>query len=327
MVKTIYVVLFMLFPVSAQIFIDSKGIPRDNYFTRETVQKKVLKTFPLAKLVTLELSESLQVDSNITYKKIGSRNLHLDIFHKRQVSGNNLPLIMFVHGGGWRSGNKIMEWPFANYFAQHGFITVTIEYRLSPEAKYPAAIYDLKDAILWIKSNAVLYNIDTNMIAICGESSGGLLSTLTGVTGKNILFGDDQFFNGKDFSVQAVINIDGYCDFTKSDACFADTNSNFPTSESRWLGGSYEQIPDVWKEASPVYYLSKSTPPILFLNSSLSRYSAGQSEMITELKKMNIYYEQYTVNNTPHPFWLFYPWFEPTTEHIINFLSRVFKLE
>ena len=138
--------------------------------------------FPSIKIVKTEIPENVSFESNIIYKKIGNRKLHIDLFSPTDKKNDRNPAVVLIHGGGWKSGDKSMMNPMAAQIAAKGYVTVTVEYRLSPEAKYPAAIYDLKSCIIWLKENAEKYNIDTNKITVLGCSAGGTLAALLGAT-------------------------------------------------------------------------------------------------------------------------------------------------
>ena len=99
----------------------------------------------------------------------------IDAFTPKQSSAKRVAVIM-IHGGGWRSGNRMQHWPLAESLAHLGYVCFTPEYRLSTEALFPAAVYDIKAAIRWVKGNASKYNIDTTRIAIAGFSAGGELA-------------------------------------------------------------------------------------------------------------------------------------------------------
>lgn len=124
--------------------------------------------------------------------------------------------------------------------------------------------------------------------------------------------------------VQAVIDMDGLLDFTDAESLAVKRTEN--SADIFWLEGSYETIPDRWKEASAINWVSPKDPPFLFINSSQTRFHAGCATMIKQLEKSNIYAEVKTLEGAPHSYWLFDPWFEPTVQYITNFLSKVFKL-
>ena len=131
------------------------------------------------------IPKGVVADRNIVYTTLattpfGKRDLRLDIF--RPGKAGKYPALIMIHGGGWRSGTKEMQVPMAEMLAAEGFVTIPVEYQLSLEAKYPAAVYNIKSAIRWVHANADKYGIDTSKIAISGCSAGGHLASLVGMT-------------------------------------------------------------------------------------------------------------------------------------------------
>lgn len=319
--KSLLLLFLFILGTHAQDF----KVIKDTSFNTKSTAIKVLKDFPFARIVKSDVPQSIFANYNVVYAEHLKRKLRMDIFFPQKKSKNKLPLVLIIHGGGWRSGDKSMEWPTAIQLAQNGYVAATVEYRLSGEAKYPAAIYDLKEAIRWIRKNANKLNVDLNKIAVSGVSAGGELAAFLGTTG------DLQKFEGvsqlSEFStkVQAVIDIDGIVDFTNPAESGKDTIATKPSAGRAWFGVTYKENPTVWEEASPIKYISEKTPPILFINSSQHRYHAGRDEMIEKLTKYNIYSKVYTIPDTPHPFWLFHPWFDETMKYIIDFLDKVFS--
>ncbi|HET9053532.1 MAG TPA: alpha/beta hydrolase, partial [Cyclobacteriaceae bacterium] len=123
---------------------------------------------------------------------------------------------------------------------------------------------------------------------------------------------------------QAVVDMDGLLDFTDAETLAVKRTEN--SADVFWLEGSYETIPERWKEASAITWVSVNDPPFLFINSSQTRFHAGCARMAAQLKNHNIYTEVKTLEGAPHSYWLFHPWFEPTVQHITGFLNHVFKL-
>ncbi len=304
----------------------TKQIPIDTSFTTYQAWLKIKNDFPEATVVKPVLAVSVSEQKDIIYKIIpeteyGKRELCLDLF--TPTKEGTYPAVIFIFGGGWRSGNKSMQWPLAMNVAAKGFATATLEYRLSPEATYPAAVYDIKDAIKYLRTHAHELNIDPDKITVSGCSAGGQLAVLVGVTS-----GITKFDGGQDnipTYVQAIIDIDGILDFTDPNESGKDHDPNKPSAGKQWLGASYQEDPELWIEASPLTYIGEGTPPMLFINSALPRFHAGRDSAISILDKHGIYSEVHTILNTPHPFWLFHPWFEPTVELMINFLNKVLK--
>ena len=93
----------------------------------------------------------------MVYVKYGKRTLLLDVFYPKDTS-KRYPAVLLVHGGGWQSGDRSQQIPMAQEIAKSGFVAATIEYRLSPEAQYPAAIFDLKSAVRWLRANCEKYS-------------------------------------------------------------------------------------------------------------------------------------------------------------------------
>ncbi len=321
MKKVLVIFLILLSHISAQ----QSEIVKDTSFNTKSTAIKIAKNFPNAKVVEAIVLGNVVASYDIVYASRDNHKLRLDIFSPKPVSNKPLPFVMIMHGGGWRSGDKSMEWPTAIHLAKNGYIAANVEYRLSTEAKYPAAIHDLKEAIRWIRKNAKKLNIDPNKIAVSGCSAGGELAAFLGTTGGLKQF--EGLGENKNISsaVQAVIDVDGVVDFTTPAESGKDNHPAKPSAGKAWFGASYKENPKIWEEASPIKYLSEKTPPILFINSALERYHAGRDEMIEKLNELNIYSEVHTIPNTPHPFWLFHPWFDEAMTYMVNFLDKVFK--
>lgn len=309
----------------AQTKLQSEVIPRDTSFTSYSAAVKVYKKYPNVNLVSSALPKNIKAVKNIVYVKYGNRSLHLDLFSPKKGSKKFLPAVILIHGGGWRSGDRSMEYPMAEFLASKKYIAAAVEYRLSIEAIYPAAILDLKEAVKWLRKNSSKYGIDSNKIAVYGCSAGGQLAAFLGTTGGLKKFDNSFEKNNYSSKVQAVIDIDGVVDFTTGEENGKDNNPAKPSAGKLWFGASYNENSELWKEASPINYVTKNSPPILFINSSLPRYHAGRDAMIEKLNQYKIYSEVHTIENTPHPFWLFHPWFDKTAGYIVKFLNKIFK--
>lgn len=303
-------------------------IPRDTSFTTYQALIKIRKEFPQAQIVYPDLPENLKVIRNVVYATLkgtpsGKRTLHLDIF--RPVKPGKYPALLLIHGGGWRSGNRSMDIPMAQKIAAHGYVTAVVEYRLSMEALYPAAVYDIKSAIRFLRAKAAKFHIDPEKIAIAGTSAGGQLAALAGATADLPLFEGKEGITGISSAVQAVIDIDGVLDFDTPDEKGKDETAAKRSAGALWFGATFRENPDKWREASPIHYVGENTPPMLFINSALPRFHYGRDSVMTILRKNGIYSEIHTIENTPHPFWLFHPWFEQTVEYMVSFLDKMLK--
>ncbi len=218
---------------------------------------------------------------NLEYAKAQGKSLLLDLF----VPGNikeKLPLIVWIHGGGWDSGDK--ENCPALMFAKKGYAVASINYRLTQEAVFPAQIHDCKASIRFLRANASKYNIDPDRIGVCGGSAGGHLVTLLGMThGVKELEGDGG--NPSVSSrVQAVCDFFGPTDFIainearlsgnpKSEQKLRDFNvAGDKNVVTRLLGGTVENKKELAEQASPLYYAKnvnkdkKDFPPFLIMH-------------------------------------------------------------
>lgn len=296
----------------------------DTSFTIPHEYIKLKKNYPEVKIVNEIHSSSVIEKKNITYCAIGQRKLLIDAFYPSAISKQKRTAIMIIFGGGWRSGNRAMHYPLAERLAALGYVCFTPDYRLSTEALYPAAVNDLKSALKWIHSNAKTFNVDISKIAVLGFSAGGELAAFLSTTIGNKKFpGDHCNANGSD-NIDALIDIDGTLSFVHPESGEGDDSKKI-SSATYWFGYSKKENPELWKEASPLTYINPNTPPTLFLNSSLARMHAGREDYIKILDQFHIYTQVKKIENSPHSFCLFEPWFDSTVEYVDGFLKTVFE--
>lgn len=297
----------------------------DTSYTTNSAYINSRKTNPNIKIVPEFHSKSIKEQRNITYCKLGHRKLLLDVFYPSSKSKTKRVAIMIIHGGGWRSGNRKQHYPLAERLADLGYVCFTPEYRLSTEALYPAAVYDLKSALRWIHSNAKKYDVDRNKVAVLGFSAGGELAAFLGVTAGNSKFEGDECNLKSSSAANAIVDLDGTLSFVHPESGEGD-DSKKTSAATYWFGYSKKENFELWKEASPLTYVDKNTPPTIFINSSVERMHAGRNDFIKVLNENNIYSEVKTFSDAPHSFPLFDPWFEPTVKYTDEFLKKVFPL-
>jgi len=205
--------------------------------------------------------------SDLEYAKIDGRSLTLDLYLPEKTSGK-LPVVVWVHGGGWQSGNKNST-P-AVYLTAHGYAVASISYRLSGVAKFPTQIQDCKAAVRWLRANAEKYNLDPARFGAWGASAGGHLVALLGAT-KNIAEFENAHGNREyDSHIQAVVDFYGPTDFLQMDA-HAPADSRIihdaPDSpESRLIGAPIQENKDKVQKANPITYITKNAPPFLIVH-------------------------------------------------------------
>lgn len=288
----------------------------DTSYNIISAYKKYIKQYPNIEIADPILDKNIIQISDIVYKDLDYRKLHLDAIYNKDDKLK--PAVILVHGGGWKTGNKSLMKPMAKKIAAKGYACFTVEYRLSLEAQFPAAIFDVKDAIKFVKASAEKFNIDSTKVAILGSSAGGQITSLVGTTNNNPSFEDSEDDFKASSSVQAIIDIDGVL-------AFIHPNSEEDKVASLWLGGNSEEKRGTWIQASALTHADENTPPILFICSKHNRFHAGRDDMIKILDQHSIYNQVETFQDAPHSFWLFHPWFNDTVEYITTFLDKTFK--
>ncbi|MGB9677124.1 MAG: alpha/beta hydrolase fold domain-containing protein [Candidatus Ratteibacteria bacterium] len=231
------------------------------------------------------MEKKIEIIKDVVYGEIKKRKLLLDII-KTNERKNKLPVIVFIHGGGWISGNKETGILKLLHFAQKGYFCVSLSYRLSSEASFPAQIQDCKCAIRFLRANSGKYNIDPKRIGVWGVSSGGNLVALLGVTGDDF-FDNSGGWNGLSSKVNAVCDWYGRTNFL-IDIKKSDDEKSPYVYISKFLGGPIEENIEKAIKVSPYFYECKNSPPFLIIhgeNDDIVPYS--QSEMFFKKLKKN----------------------------------------
>lgn len=295
----------------------------DTSFSVYSAYRQAVKTHPDIVIATERADAAVIKKANITYCVRGKRALKLDIFSPVSKSLQNGIAILILHGGGWRSGNRSQHHALAQRLAALGYTCFTPEYRLSGEALFPAAVYDVKAAIRWVRQQAAVYRLDTAGIVVCGFSAGGTLAALMATTGNMPLFEGTGCNMNLSSAVNALIDIDGTLSFVHPESGEGDDSKKI-SAATHWFGYSKKDNPGLWEAASPLSYAGPRTPPTLFINSAVARMHAGRDDYIRLLTTQGVYTSVHSFEGAPHSFCLFHPWFEPTIELIHAFLQQVF---
>jgi acetyl esterase/lipase len=214
----------------------------------------------------------------------------LDIYLPEDGEGP-FPVIINIHGGGFAIGDK-RDFYIQNYLKglSRGYAVVSVNYRLSGEAAFPAGLQDIKAAIRWVRANRLSYHFDSDHIAACGGSSGGNYAAMVCLTANVSEFDDPRLGNPEyPCHVQAAVDWFGPTDFSKIDEQL-EQNGFGPAQhgaadspESRYLGGRLEDIPVKVEIANPMTYIHKRMPPLLIQHGRLdTMVPVQQSIMFTE---------------------------------------------
>ena len=213
---------------------------------------------------------------DVKYVPDGDAAQSLDVYFPESRSAKRLPLLIWIHGGGWSGGSKT-EMPFLSQL-QRGYVAASIEYRFSQKATFPAQIQDCQAAIRWLRANAEKYSIDPDRIGVGGASAGGHLAALVGTSSGKKAF--EMVGGNEDQSdrVQAVCDIFGPTDFwtvvAQADED-KDVKNVFKWNDgdpySNLIGGKLGEDKEKCDAVSPVHYVSKDNPPFLILHGDRDR--------------------------------------------------------
>ena len=210
-------------------------------------------------------NRSLKIIENVPYADTDNPRQQIDLFLPRQqLDDKPLPIVAFIHGGGWRKGSRRSGLNFIGPIVQTGkYIGASIGYRLTDEAIWPAQIHDCKAAIRWLRAHAEKYGADSKKIIVAGTSAGGHLVAMLGTSGGvSSLEGDLGNWSNKSSRVDGVINFFGPSNLT----AMGGWHNNPDSPESLLLGGPVQENKDIAKAASPITYVTKDYPPFLTIH-------------------------------------------------------------
>ena len=214
------------------------------------------------------MPDTIGLQSNLAYREGKSPAWRLDLAFPKNPGDKPRPALVIIHGGGWIEGDKssftsLEIWAPGNIidFASHGFVAATVNYRMSGEAPFPAALEDCKCAVRWLRAHAHDYHVDVNRIGAYGNSAGGHLALLLAMIEKGAGLEGDGPYQEQSSVVQAAVSDSGPVDldFRRPD------NAGLVKVMSQFLSGPAETLAERIRQASPVSYISKATPPLLLI--------------------------------------------------------------
>lgn len=216
---------------------------------------------------------------NLPYRDGPSRQWRLDLAMKKDRPGKPRPAVVIIHGGGWLEGDKSSFATRAHGvpgnivdFAALGFVAATINYRLSGEAPFPAALEDCKCAVRWLRAHAEEYHVDPTRIGVYGNSAGGHLAMLLGLVGKDEGLEGDGPHQDQSSLVQAVASDSGPIDLL-----YQHRHDRLRVVVERFLGGPPEgERASAYRKASPIHRIRPDAPPLLLI------YGVGDGQVPVE---------------------------------------------
>lgn len=251
----------------------------------------------------------------------GFRPLRLDLYRPRNATSvaGGLPLVVYVHGGGWQSGHTRHAGAFANWpgvlalLASKGYAVASIEYRLSGEARFPAAIQDVKTSIRWLRSKSAQYGIDPTRVVIWGGSAGGQLAALAATSCKVESLapefpkqgsqGPPSPLASQSDCLQGLVAWYGVFDFV-NEPLSAATETPANSAVGKYLGCEPAACKSTAERASPVTHLDKDDPPVLLIHGEIDKVvPVAQSRAFSQaLQSKKIPAKLVVINGVDHSF-------------------------
>lgn len=220
--------------------------------------------------IYIEKEQALLVSiTDITYKyyecSSGYKPLKLSLMLPKYRDENTArPLLIWVCGGGFEVLDKDVWMPEMQFFARNGYSIASIEYRTHNQKAFPGLIEDAKEAVRFLRAHAGQYGIDPARFAMMGESAGGYISSMVGVTGNTKEFDTGEYLD-QPSDIQAVINIYGRT--RQERGWYEKIEQGRPRNTTELLmNGKPEDIPETYKKATPTTYVREGLPPFLLLH-------------------------------------------------------------
>jgi len=242
-------------------------------------------------------------------KTTGSPKLNVFVPRSNKYKAVPMPVLIFVHGGNWNTGSKNTYGFFGRNFAKKGVVTIIPDYTLSPNADYNDMTKEIAAVIKWTKQNCAQYNGDPNKIFVTGHSAGGHLAALAVMNPKYEI--DPKDISGIILNDGAGLDMKYYLE-------------NYPPTNNNDYIATWTTNPDVWQDASPIYFLNKNTPPFLIYvgDKTYESIKDANERFLTALKPIQSQVKPIHINKSHIPMVLqyFWPWSKRYDE-IIDFMN------
>lgn len=236
---------------------------------------------------------------DIVFATVDSHELKLDLYLPEKTE--HPPLVVFIHGGGWRNGSY--KRCSTNWLTDYGFAVASIGYRLSDKAKFPAQVHDCKVAIRWLRAHADEYGYNAERVGVAGTSAGGYLALMLGVTGDHEkLEGDVGGNTDQSSRVQAVVDYFGPSDFVLRSQNQPVKTEGPDSPVYLLLGEAAGKNEKLARFASPAFHVSKDDAPLLIVHGENDKtVFLDQSErMVDEYRKAALDVTMFTVPDAGH---------------------------
>jgi acetyl esterase/lipase len=226
---------------------------------------------------TAPAARSISVQDDIPYTVRNGQPLLLDVYQPAGPATGPRPAVVLIHGGGWTSLDKSTMRGMAHLLARSGFTAFSVDYRLlqGAENRSPAQLDDVQRAVRWVRANASKYAVNPGRIGAFGHSAGGQLAALLGM--EETRDNSDPSLAEYSSQVQAVVDVSGPTDFT------SQRDADGDAFLANFFGTDYAKDPAPWRDASPVFHVSKASAPVLIVHGTRDdQVPIAQSEELLE---------------------------------------------
>ena len=225
-------------------------------------------------------------ESKVLFLKAGEETLHLDYWQPELKSGERSPAVVMIHGGAWIAGSRKQMFWYGKHFAENGYFAVSAEYRMLPDHGFPKCVYDVKEAVRWVRRNADKFNIDPDRIAVMGSSAGGHLSAFVANTSPEDGFegpGDDG--TPTDVSVAVLIypavDLRPYEGMADREGFYLGKNA--AKMLDRFVTQDQKDVENPYVRASPITYIDEDTPPTIIFS--------GTGDSLVPIEHVRAYFD------------------------------------
>jgi len=226
----------------------------------------------------------VSVQKDVEYARARDFSLKLDIYRPEAIGNGSLPCVVWLHGGGWRSGSKSGGAARLSALVATGdYIGASVDYRLLDIAPWPAQIYDCKAAIRYLRANSKSLGIDPDKIGVWGASAGGHLASLLGTSGDMKDLEGDIGTTGVSSRVACVVDFCGPSDFLLPGIGSPRVGDQVHVA---LFGGPLAERENAARQASPVTHVTADDPPFLIMHGTADNtVNIRQSERLYEAQK------------------------------------------
>jgi acetyl esterase/lipase len=264
-------------------------------------------------------SARVRVIPDLVYARYGDRSLLLDLYVPSPFRPGR-PGVIVVRGGGWKVNDRKRFAHVASALAERGVAAACIEYRTADEAAFPGAIQDVKAAVRWMRANATKYGIDPEVIGTLGGSSGAHMALLAGLTADIAEFEGNGGHADTSSYIQGVVAMAAPADLLS-------LNANNKLTVGTFLHATPEEDNAKWRWASPMYHITSKGPPVLLLHGANddSVPTSQSVDFARRYRESGLSAELHILDDAPHAFWNYRPWFSDGIERAANFFLQLAK--